>query len=160
MGRSTGRPDQDCYVNARALEARTLARQSSPRDTMYVSACSRCTIGKRLIGKLPSRHIAHTVGPVYAKSKRDQKEQQLRNCYQSSLQGCKDHGGGSIGFSSISTGVCECFSARMILQIGRLTGQTDTLSSTRQRWHWRQPGGSWSKTSRCVAFAIPPMDHD
>ncbi|KAK1927615.1 hypothetical protein DB88DRAFT_470251 [Papiliotrema laurentii] len=54
---------------------------------------------------LPSRYVAHTVGPVYAKTKVAQKAQQLESCYRTSLESCKQLGGGSIGFSSISTGI-------------------------------------------------------
>nr|XP_018264810.1 LRP16 family protein [Kwoniella dejecticola CBS 10117]OBR86968.1 LRP16 family protein [Kwoniella dejecticola CBS 10117] len=55
--------------------------------------------------ELPSKLIAHTVGPIYSSSKKDQCAAQLRSCYSTSLELCKKHGGGSIGFSSISTGV-------------------------------------------------------
>lgn len=57
--------------------------------------------------QLPSRYVAHTVGPVYAKTKVAEKAQQLESCYLTSLESCKQHGGGSIGFSSISTGICK-----------------------------------------------------
>ncbi|WVQ77397.1 hypothetical protein IAR50_007082 [Cryptococcus sp. DSM 104548] len=52
---------------------------------------------------LPSKKIAHTVGPIYANA--DESAPLLASCYRSSLEGCKQYGGGSIGFSSISTGV-------------------------------------------------------
>ena len=57
--------------------------------------------------KLPSKYVAHTVGPVYAKSKVAEKARQLESCYRTSLEGCSKRGGGSIGFSSISTGICK-----------------------------------------------------
>ncbi|ODN77072.1 hypothetical protein L202_05609 [Cryptococcus amylolentus CBS 6039] len=52
---------------------------------------------------LPSKKIAHTVGPVYSSAERS--APLLASCYRSSLEGCRQYGGGSIGFSSISTGV-------------------------------------------------------
>ena len=49
--------------------------------------------------------VAHTVGPVY-RSEKDPAGA-LRSCYESSLYYCKAYGGGSIAFSSISTGICK-----------------------------------------------------
>ncbi|KAE8540616.1 hypothetical protein D1P53_002979 [Cryptococcus gattii VGV] len=54
---------------------------------------------------LPSAKIAHTVGPIYPSHPPHRAAQLLKNCYKSSLEGCRDAGGGVIGFSSISTGV-------------------------------------------------------
>jgi hypothetical protein len=56
-------------------------------------------------GQLPARMVAHTVGPVYRSEKDPAKA--LKSCYASSLYYCKAYGGGSIAFSSISTGICE-----------------------------------------------------
>ncbi|WRT65780.1 uncharacterized protein IL334_002729 [Kwoniella shivajii] len=55
--------------------------------------------------KLPSKWVAHTVGPIYSSSRKEKCAEQLKSCYSTSLELCKSHGGGSIGFSSISTGV-------------------------------------------------------
>ena len=55
--------------------------------------------------QLPARMVAHTVGPVY-RSEKDPAAA-LKSCYASSLYCCKAYGGGSIAFSSISTGICE-----------------------------------------------------
>ncbi|XAO26751.1 hypothetical protein I312_105591 [Cryptococcus bacillisporus CA1280] len=54
---------------------------------------------------LPSAKIAHTVGPVYTAHTPQRAAQLLKSCYKTSLDGCRDLGGGVIGFSSISTGV-------------------------------------------------------
>ncbi|KIR76655.1 LRP16 family protein [Cryptococcus gattii EJB2] len=54
---------------------------------------------------LPSAKIAHTVGPIYPSHSPHRAAQLLESCYQTSLDGCRDLGGGVIGFSSISTGV-------------------------------------------------------
>ncbi|CAD6588861.1 MAG: hypothetical protein TREMPRED_005187 [Tremellales sp. Tagirdzhanova-0007] len=56
---------------------------------------------------LPAKRIAHTVGPMYSKLHAERAEGHLRACYRSSLEACRDHGGGSIGFSSISTGIYD-----------------------------------------------------
>ncbi|WVW80240.1 hypothetical protein I302_102218 [Kwoniella bestiolae CBS 10118] len=55
--------------------------------------------------ELPSKYVAHTVGPIYSSKAIDKCAQQLTSCYQTSLDLCKEKGGGVIGFSSISTGV-------------------------------------------------------
>lgn len=55
--------------------------------------------------------IAHTVGPVYSKRSPEDSEDSLTSCYRTSLEACRDNGGGVIGFSSISTGVCESTTA-------------------------------------------------
>ena len=59
---------------------------------------------------MPSKYIIHTVGPVYAKTKADEKREQLQSAYRRSLEEAvtiKDNDGGvkSIAFPSISTGV-------------------------------------------------------
>ncbi|OCF40068.1 LRP16 family protein [Kwoniella heveanensis CBS 569] len=55
--------------------------------------------------KLPARWVAHTVGPIYNSSRAERNAKQLESCYYTSLAHCAGRGGGSIGFSSISTGV-------------------------------------------------------
>ncbi|WWC96848.1 hypothetical protein V866_003723 [Kwoniella sp. B9012] len=55
--------------------------------------------------ELPSKYVAHTVGPIYSSRAVDKCAKQLKSCYQTSLESCQNHGGGAIGFSSISTGV-------------------------------------------------------
>nr|ODN90325.1 LRP16 family protein [Cryptococcus depauperatus CBS 7855] len=54
---------------------------------------------------LPSVRVAHTVGPIYARYEPKEAERLLKSCYDSCLSLCREHGGGVIGFSSISTGV-------------------------------------------------------
>lgn len=44
--------------------------------------------------RLPSKHVIHTVGPIYAKSRKEQCEAQLRSCYKNTFRvavenGCK-----------------------------------------------------------------------
>ncbi|WOO80810.1 O-acetyl-ADP-ribose deacetylase MACROD1 [Vanrija pseudolonga] len=54
---------------------------------------------------LPSKRVAHAVGPIYDEDEADLCEEELTSCYKRSLELCATHGGGSIGFSSISTGI-------------------------------------------------------
>ncbi|RDX57033.1 A1pp-domain-containing protein [Lentinus brumalis] len=67
-----------------------------------------CDTGDAKITKgydLPSRHIIHTVGPVYSSSKAEEKAQQLASCYQTSLQLAVKNSLKHIAFPSISTGI-------------------------------------------------------
>lgn len=53
---------------------------------------------------LPSKHVIHTVGPVWNKGKSGEKEL-LKNAYWNSLQLAKDNNCKSVAFPNISTGV-------------------------------------------------------
>jgi len=67
----------------------------------------RCPTGEARItgaGRLPCKHVVHTVGPVYHGGKSGEPEL-LANCYRNSLQLAYDNGVRSIAFPSISTGV-------------------------------------------------------
>ncbi|GAA5862202.1 hypothetical protein JCM8547_007770 [Rhodosporidiobolus lusitaniae] len=55
--------------------------------------------------RLPSKHIAHTVGPIFSRSSRKQSEELLRRCYRGTLELCVKEGIRTVGFSGISTGV-------------------------------------------------------
>ena len=55
-------------------------------------------------GRLPARHVIHTVGPIWQDGKHDEAEV-LANCYQNSLQLALDHQCKTIAFPNISTGV-------------------------------------------------------
>jgi O-acetyl-ADP-ribose deacetylase (regulator of RNase III) len=55
-------------------------------------------------GKLPAKHVIHTVGPIYG-HKPDREAELLASCYQNSLLLARQHGVTSIAFPSISTGV-------------------------------------------------------
>ncbi|KAF4438336.1 RNA-directed RNA polymerase [Fusarium acutatum] len=52
---------------------------------------------------LPSKHVIHTVGPVYAADSNP--NESLANCYRESLKLAVKNGVTTIGFSAISTGV-------------------------------------------------------
>ena len=53
---------------------------------------------------LPSKHVIHTVGPIYGRHN-GQEAKILASCYRNSLQLAKKHSLGSIAFPAISTGV-------------------------------------------------------
>ena len=55
-------------------------------------------------GKLPAKHVIHTVGPVYGRGGVD-KAELLGACYFNSLSLAVEHGLKSIAFPAISTGV-------------------------------------------------------
>ena len=55
-------------------------------------------------GKLPAKHVIHTVGPVYGRGGAD-KAELLAACYLNSLSLAVEHGVKSIAFPAISTGV-------------------------------------------------------
>jgi O-acetyl-ADP-ribose deacetylase (regulator of RNase III) len=55
-------------------------------------------------GKLPAKHVIHTVGPVYGRGGKD-KAELLGACYDNSLKLAADHGLQTIAFPAISTGI-------------------------------------------------------
>lgn len=66
-----------------------------------------CKVGEAVIttaGKLPAKHVIHTVGPVWNKGKGDV-DQKLKSCYLNSLQLAEEHGLKTIAFPNISTGI-------------------------------------------------------
>lgn len=66
-----------------------------------------CAVGEAVIttaGKLPSKYVIHTVGPVWNGGKHNE-ENLLANCYTNSLQLAVDHHCKSIAFPNISTGI-------------------------------------------------------
>jgi O-acetyl-ADP-ribose deacetylase (regulator of RNase III) len=66
-----------------------------------------CKTGEAVItvaGKLPSRFVIHTVGPVWKDGTNNEKIK-LANCYTNSLQLAVNNGCKTIAFPNISTGV-------------------------------------------------------
>lgn len=66
----------------------------------------RCHTGEAVIttgGRLPAKHVIHTVGPVWSKGK-DQSAL-LANCYRNSLKLAVGHHLKTIAFPNISTGI-------------------------------------------------------
>ncbi|KAF5382197.1 hypothetical protein D9615_004251 [Tricholomella constricta] len=54
---------------------------------------------------LPSRHIIHTVGPVYSPVEVEEKARQLASCYRTSLEVGVENEVRHIAFPSVSTGI-------------------------------------------------------
>jgi O-acetyl-ADP-ribose deacetylase (regulator of RNase III) len=66
-----------------------------------------CETGKAVIttaGKLPAKHVIHTVGPVWNGGNRNE-DKLLENCYKNTLQLAADHDLKTVAFPNISTGV-------------------------------------------------------
>lgn len=66
-----------------------------------------CKVGQAVIttaGKLPSRFVIHTVGPVWNGGQKNEKEK-LADCYRNSLQVAVDNNCSTIAFPNISTGI-------------------------------------------------------
>ncbi|KAJ7475727.1 A1pp-domain-containing protein [Mycena latifolia] len=55
--------------------------------------------------KLPSKHIIHTVGPVYSRSDVENRARQLESCYSTSLNLAVENNLKHIAFPSVSTGI-------------------------------------------------------
>ena len=56
-------------------------------------------------GNMPAKHVIHTVGPVYSKSRAGECAKLLSSCYRRSLEVASEHGLRSVAFPAISTGV-------------------------------------------------------
>ncbi|HYK55562.1 MAG TPA: O-acetyl-ADP-ribose deacetylase [Flavisolibacter sp.] len=66
-----------------------------------------CKVGEAVIttaGKLPSKFVIHTVGPVWNGGRRDE-HKKLAACYRNSLHLAIDNGCRTIAFPNISTGI-------------------------------------------------------
>ena len=55
-------------------------------------------------GKMPAKHVIHTVGPVYGRGEKD-KAELLAACYRNSLALAAENGLKTIAFPAISTGI-------------------------------------------------------
>ncbi len=67
----------------------------------------KCHVGDAVIttaGNLPSKHVIHTVGPVWNKGG-EEKERLLKNCYQNSMELAIVNNIRTIAFPCISTGI-------------------------------------------------------
>ena len=66
-----------------------------------------CSVGEAVIttgGKLPAKHVIHTVGPVWNGGRKNE-EQLLRNAYENSLRLAVENDLKTIAFPNISTGI-------------------------------------------------------
>ena len=67
-----------------------------------------CRTGEAVIttaGKLPSKKVIHTVGPVWSGHDKEEKDKLLMNCYKNSLTLAVENNLTSIAFPNISTGI-------------------------------------------------------
>jgi O-acetyl-ADP-ribose deacetylase (regulator of RNase III) len=55
-------------------------------------------------GRLPAKHVVHTVGPIYGRH-RGEEARLLASCYEKSLALAARHGARTVAFPNISTGV-------------------------------------------------------
>lgn len=55
--------------------------------------------------KLPSKHILHTVGPVYSANRKAECEAQLESCYNTTLQLAIEHNLKTVALCGVSTGI-------------------------------------------------------
>jgi O-acetyl-ADP-ribose deacetylase (regulator of RNase III) len=79
-----------------------------PKIAGTTHAMIRCQTGDAKITKayrLPSRHVIHTVGPIYFSPDVETKAKQLASCYKTSLQLAVANSLKHIAFPSISTGI-------------------------------------------------------
>ena len=86
-------------------------------------------------GRLPARHVIHTVGPRWRGGAHGEAET-LASCYRNSLRVARDHGLRSIAFPSIATGaygypIAEAAS----VAIGTVRGEVENAPLPEQvRW--------------------------
>ncbi|EDP96709.1 O-acetyl-ADP-ribose deacetylase [Kordia algicida OT-1] len=85
----------------------------------------KCNTGEAVIttaGKLPSKFVIHTVGPVWNNGGKNKKEL-LANCYKNSLDLAIEHNIKTIVFPNISTGIYK-FPKRLAAEIAIKTVAT------------------------------------
>lgn len=66
-----------------------------------------CKVGEAVItsaGKLPTKYVIHTVGPVWQGGQKNESEK-LKSCYQNCLRLAKENKISTIAFPNISTGI-------------------------------------------------------
>ncbi|MBN1137938.1 MAG: macro domain-containing protein, partial [Anaerolineae bacterium] len=82
-------------------------RAGGPEILAECRTLGGCAAGDAKIttgGRLPARHVIHTVGPVYWREGADQAARLLASAYRRSLVVAAEHNLRSVAFPSISTG--------------------------------------------------------
>jgi O-acetyl-ADP-ribose deacetylase (regulator of RNase III) len=82
-------------------------RKGGPAILAACRVIGGCETGDAVIttaGKLPARHVIHTVGPIWHGGDNGEPGQ-LARCYRSSLELCVEHDLATVAFPNISTGV-------------------------------------------------------
>lgn len=82
-------------------------RRGGPEVLKECKKLGGCPTGEARIataGKLPSKYVIHTVGPIYKGGKHNE-EELLSNAYYNSLKLAVENGLKTIAFPSISTGI-------------------------------------------------------
>jgi O-acetyl-ADP-ribose deacetylase (regulator of RNase III) len=72
-----------------------------------IAKIGRLPAGEAVIttaGNMPSKHVIHTVGPVWHGGGQNE-EKKLKNCYANSLKTAMENGLKTIAFPSVSTGI-------------------------------------------------------
>jgi len=83
-------------------------RAAGPHLLEECRTLNGCNTGESKITRgysLPSRHVIHTVGPVYSPAEVEVKARQLASCYRTSLEVAVENDVRHIAFPSVSTGI-------------------------------------------------------
>lgn len=113
IGNITEQADVDAVVNAANAQLLTgggvagaIHRAAGPELERECRPLAPIKPGEAVItgaGKLPNRHVIHTLGPVYGRDKPS--DTLLAACYRNSLRRAEEQGLSSVAFPAISTGV-------------------------------------------------------
>eukprot|EP01116_Phalansterium_solitarium_P010453 TRINITY_DN25227_c0_g1_i1.p1 TRINITY_DN25227_c0_g1~~TRINITY_DN25227_c0_g1_i1.p1 ORF type:complete len:335 (-),score=56.32 TRINITY_DN25227_c0_g1_i1:85-1089(-) len=100
-----------CFVYGHRCVDNVIHDCAGPRVRLE---CQEVLAGRRLetgavivtsAGVLPSRHVMHTVGPIWPKTTPDEADRDLARCYTACLDECVSRDLHSIAFPCISTGI-------------------------------------------------------
>lgn len=86
----------------------SIHRAAGPHLLEECRTLNGCLTGQSKITRgycLPSRHIIHTVGPVYTPDEVEQKAKKLASCYRTSLEVAVENELRHVAFPAVSTGV-------------------------------------------------------
>ena len=83
-------------------------RAGGPSILEECRAIGGCPTGQAVItgaGRLPARHVIHTVGPIWDRQPAEESDALLASAYRTSLELAAEHGCSVVAFPNISTGV-------------------------------------------------------